>query len=62
MRELVEMNYLMTEPLVLDDSALTKLLGPITKTPYEDGIRRCVEAARDAASTSVVTQRSAKTA
>ena len=51
MRELVEMNYLMTEPVVLDDSALTELLGPIAKTPYEEGIRRCFEAARDAAST-----------
>jgi nucleoside-diphosphate-sugar epimerase len=49
MRELVEMNYLMTEPVVLDDSALTKLIGPIVKTPYREGIRRCYEAARDAA-------------
>ncbi|QQC64873.1 NAD-dependent epimerase/dehydratase family protein [Paraburkholderia ginsengisoli] len=59
MRELVEMNYLMTEPLVLDDSALTKLLGPIARTSYEEGIRRCFEAARDAASASGVMQRSA---
>ncbi|NKJ45276.1 epimerase [Burkholderia sp. SG-MS1] len=59
MRELVEMNYLMTEPVVLDDSALTSLIGPIVKTPYEEGIRRCVEAARDAASTHGATQRSA---
>ena len=42
MRELVEMNYLMTEPVVLDDSALTELIGPIAKTSYEEGIRRCV--------------------
>ncbi|MCC8391250.1 NAD-dependent epimerase/dehydratase family protein [Paraburkholderia sp. MMS20-SJTR3] len=49
MRELVEMNYLMTEPVVLDDSALTALLGPIEKTSYQEGIRRCVEAAREAA-------------
>ncbi|WP_345813837.1 NAD-dependent epimerase/dehydratase family protein [Paraburkholderia sp. PREW-6R] len=46
MRELVEMNYLMTEPLVLDDTALTQLIGPIAKTSYEEGIRRAVEAAR----------------
>ena len=59
MRELVEMNYLMTEPVVLDDSALTKLLGPIAKTSYEEGIRRSFEAARDAASASGMTQRSA---
>ena len=49
MRELVEMNYLMTEPVVLDDSALTALLGPIVKTSYEEGIRRCFEAACAAA-------------
>ncbi|MFT4065639.1 NAD-dependent epimerase/dehydratase family protein [Paraburkholderia sp.] len=53
MRELVEMNYLMTEPLVLDDSALTALIEPIVKTSYEEGIRRSFEAARDAASISV---------
>ena len=52
MRELVEMNYLMTEPLVLDDSALTKLIGPIAKTSYEAGIRQAFEAARRAASAS----------
>jgi nucleoside-diphosphate-sugar epimerase len=39
MRELVEMNYLMSEPLVLDDSALQTLIGPIRKTSYDDGIR-----------------------
>jgi nucleoside-diphosphate-sugar epimerase len=52
MRELVEMNYLMTEPLMLDDSALTRLIGPIAKTSYEDGIRHSFEAARAAASAS----------
>ena len=59
MRELVEMNYLMTEPVVLDDSELTKLIGPIAKTSYEEGIRRSFEAARDAASVGGVTQRGA---
>lgn len=49
MRELVEMNYLMTEPIVLDDSALTKLIGPIAKTSYEEGIRQCMAAALGAA-------------
>jgi nucleoside-diphosphate-sugar epimerase len=48
MRELVEMNYLMTEPVVLDDSALAALIGPIRKTSYQEGIRRSVEAARNA--------------
>lgn len=59
MRELVEMNYLMTDPLVLDDSALAQRLGPIVKTPYEEGIQRCFEAARDAASARSATERSA---
>ena len=45
MRELVEMNYLQTNPVVLDDTALHGLLGEITKTSYQDGIRQCVEAA-----------------
>jgi nucleoside-diphosphate-sugar epimerase len=46
MREMVEMNYLQTSPLVLDDSALCGLLGEIKKTSYEDGIRQCVQAAQ----------------
>jgi nucleoside-diphosphate-sugar epimerase len=49
MRELVEMNYLMTEPLVLDDSRLQELIGPVKKTPYDAGIRASYAAARDAA-------------
>ncbi|RFU47885.1 NAD-dependent epimerase/dehydratase family protein [Paraburkholderia sp. DHOC27] len=47
-RETVEMNYLMTEPLVLDDSALRALIGPVHKTPYEEGIRLSFEAAKNA--------------
>jgi nucleoside-diphosphate-sugar epimerase len=46
MRELVEMQYLVTDPVVLDDSALRSLLGEIKKTSYDDGIRQSVEAAR----------------
>jgi len=45
MREVVEMHYLMSEPLVIDDAALHGLLGGIRKTPYEEGVRRCVAAA-----------------
>ncbi|HYS64458.1 MAG TPA: NAD-dependent epimerase/dehydratase family protein [Paraburkholderia sp.] len=59
MRELVEMNYLLTDPVVLDDSALTKLIGPIAKTSYEEGIRHAFDAARDAASANAATQRNA---
>ncbi len=44
MRELVEMNYLLTEPVILDDSALQSLIGPVRKTPYAEGIRRSLEA------------------
>jgi nucleoside-diphosphate-sugar epimerase len=46
MREMVEMNYLQTSPLVLDDAALRGLLGDIQKTTYDEGIRQCVEAAQ----------------
>ena len=44
MRELVEMNYLMTEPVILDDAALQRLIGPIRKTSYAEGIRRTLAA------------------
>jgi nucleoside-diphosphate-sugar epimerase len=43
-REMVEMNYLITDPLIMDDSALQKLIGPIRKTPYADGIRQTLAA------------------
>ncbi len=46
MRELVEMNYLLTTPILLDDSALRNLLGEIRKTPYDAGLRLSLEAAR----------------
>jgi len=46
MRELVEMHYLQTTPVVLDDSALQKLLSPVKKTSYEDGIRKTLEQMR----------------
>jgi nucleoside-diphosphate-sugar epimerase len=38
-RELVEMHYLMTDPVIMDDRALTTLIGPIRKTPYAEGVR-----------------------
>jgi len=46
MRELVEMHYLQTDPVILDDTALQSLIGPLRKTSYEEGIARSVEAAR----------------
>ncbi len=45
MRELVEMHYLMTDPVIMDDSALRALIGPVHKTPYREGIRQTLAAA-----------------
>lgn len=44
MREAVEMNYLMTEPVILDGSALEELIGPVRRTPYAEGIRQSMAA------------------
>jgi nucleoside-diphosphate-sugar epimerase len=44
LRELVEMHYLMTDPLIADDSALQQLLGAVTKTPYSEGVRQSLAA------------------
>jgi nucleoside-diphosphate-sugar epimerase len=44
MREMVEMHYLMTEPLIMDDAALQRLIGPIRKTPYAEGVRQMLAA------------------
>ncbi|AJE22720.1 NAD-dependent epimerase/dehydratase family protein [Azotobacter chroococcum NCIMB 8003] len=45
LREFVEMHYLLTDPLIVDDSALQRLLGPITKTPYSEGVRQSLAVA-----------------
>ncbi|HEY1976131.1 MAG TPA: NAD-dependent epimerase/dehydratase family protein [Candidatus Baltobacteraceae bacterium] len=39
MRRLAEMNYLMSNPIVLSDARLSSLLGELPKTSYDDGIR-----------------------
>jgi nucleoside-diphosphate-sugar epimerase len=44
MREFVEMHYLITDPVLMDDSALHRLLGTVRKTPYDEGIRLAYEA------------------
>ncbi|MFO1341153.1 MAG: NAD-dependent epimerase/dehydratase family protein [Burkholderiaceae bacterium] len=44
MRELVEMHYLQTEPVLMDDSALRQLIGPVAKTPYAEGVRQMLAA------------------
>lgn len=51
MREMTEMNYLQTSPLVPDDSALRGLLGEIKKTLNDDGICQCTEAAKQSSQT-----------
>ena len=45
LKEVAEMHYLFTQPLFLDDSALTNLLGPLNKTSYEEGVRASLAAA-----------------
>jgi nucleoside-diphosphate-sugar epimerase len=44
MRELVEMHYLFTTPVLMDDRALSELIGPIHKTSYAEGLRLTYEA------------------
>jgi nucleoside-diphosphate-sugar epimerase len=44
MREMVEMHYLLTDPVLMDDGALQGLLGGIVKTPYSEGVRKCLAA------------------
>lgn len=46
MREVAEMHYLWTNPVMLDDSKLRRLLPDLRKTSYEDGIRATIEAMR----------------
>jgi nucleoside-diphosphate-sugar epimerase len=46
MRELVEMHYLLTTPVILDDAALRGILGDVRKTSYDEGIRRTLAAMR----------------
>lgn len=49
MRELVEMHYLQTTPVLMDDTALATLLGGLKKTPYSDGVRQSVDYLRKTA-------------
>lgn len=39
MKELVELNYLMSNPVILDDQKLRSLIPDLKKTSYEEGIR-----------------------
>ncbi len=40
------MNYLLTDPFIMDDSALNILLGGVKKTPLREGLKRSLDAAR----------------
>lgn len=44
MREVVEMHYLWTTPVKLDDSRLRQLLPNLKKTPYAEGIETTIKA------------------
>lgn len=46
LREFVEMHYLQTTPVLLDDRALHRLIGSIRKTSYADGIALTADALR----------------
>ncbi len=43
MREFVEMHYLMSKPIFVDDSNLKKLIPELQKTSYDEGIRKTLE-------------------
>jgi nucleoside-diphosphate-sugar epimerase len=44
MREMVEMHYLLTTPVIMDDSNLRDLLGEIKKTSYVEGVKQTLAA------------------
>ena len=46
MREVVEMHYLWTDPVKLDDTRILQLLPDLRKTPYADGIRATLDTLR----------------
>ena len=46
LREVVEMHYLWTTPVLLDDSALRRLLPDLPATSYEKGIRLTLDTLR----------------
>ena len=49
LRELVEIHYLLTDPVLMSDRALETLLGPLERTSYVEGVRRTLDAARSQA-------------
>jgi len=49
LREVVEMHYLWTTPVKLDDTRLRELLPNLQKTPYAEGIRLTIDGMRSGA-------------
>ncbi|MBV8637175.1 MAG: NAD-dependent epimerase/dehydratase family protein [Candidatus Eremiobacteraeota bacterium] len=43
MRKFAEMNYLMSDPVIMNDGRLRSLLGELPKTSYDEGIRLTLE-------------------
>jgi hypothetical protein len=43
LRELRELYYLQTTPVILDDAKLHRFLGTLQNTPYPEGIRRTMD-------------------
>jgi nucleoside-diphosphate-sugar epimerase len=54
LREVVEMHYLWTTPVKLDDTRLRQLLPNLHKTPYPEGIRQTIDAMRTGAAAAKV--------
>lgn len=44
--EFAEMTYLLTDPVLLDESALVEAIGPVHRTPYREAVKLVVEASR----------------
>ena len=43
MREVVEMFYLNEEPVVLDGEKYERMMGPVPRTSYKEGLRQTIE-------------------
>lgn len=53
MRELVEMHYLLTTPVLMEDRALEQLLGKLQKTSYLEGLRQTLSSYQQGEASSV---------
>jgi nucleoside-diphosphate-sugar epimerase len=50
MRNFAEMNYLMSDPVVLNDDRLRGLIGDLPKTSYDEGVRLTLDSVQSAGS------------